>query len=471
MPIYDTQEDDKKVVSNYYDVKVGVAYIKTPYFETPDRIKFEEDAVGNRIQYILHDKKWREVIKISEKNERKEYYIKVPKEEYPNAIPAYRPYFTLPPEMDKFLSKRALIIPNCYFVSIEIDEIIDANHMKFENKQLACFGNGKKAQRYDPLAKNGKGGWVEVDCKCAYSKYYASDNDTEIPNEVAPESDMIKAKRTITRQNKDVEQYLIQGAWRDVVKKLDNKVILKPLSPSCDVRFSVYALYPKIKGLKLIRIQGNGRHYYEKLRRELKEIKKFLKGAGLDIMGQPMQFKVTMEKKDKKGKGVYKYARLSIEFTKSLDQLMEAQSQKKILIASGGAVAEDEEMDLEQQENQTIEDADFESVSEGSEDESLDDDGGEEEEENLEEDSEGEEEPPEEGEQISIQEETKSEVSKLSPNLLETFSKELQEYISIYDERFGRDTAYTAIKDAGIDPVEKNDEAIKILKKRLVTQT
>ena len=323
-----------------YQIKVSPAVIKVPFTDDKTKLKIEKDAVGNDIQYIMHEGSWYEIVHEVHKEykgkKEDHFLIRVDKKTHPKAYPFNSfGFFVLPPELEAVYGKRCKVLTDICFLSNDIDKIFSKiGHAKFDNSALACAGDGKIANRYNPITET----WEKVPCVCGYSRYYSDYTEEELATEFTITPDTPKdLYREIKKFGSDsaFKQVLVQGAWRDIMSRDANGHIqLKPFTdnkPPCDFNFELLFAAPKAPGLHLNKLHSTGLENYKKKKKSIKTYKEILTEFGIGLRTQPMNLVLRIAEAKNKKFGKILYPQVSVEFAQSIMELVKRSAKNTYL--------------------------------------------------------------------------------------------------------------------------------------------
>jgi hypothetical protein len=323
-----------------YQIKVSPAVIKVPFTDDKTKLKVEKDAVGNDIQYIMHEGKWYEIVHEVHKDykgkKEDHFLIRVDKKTHPKAYPFNGfGYFVLPPELEAVYGKRCKVLTDICFLSNEVDKLFSkVGHAKFDNSALACAGDGIKANRYNPVTEM----WEKVPCVCGFSRYYSDYTEEELATEFTITKDTPKELyREIKKFGNDsvFKQVLVQGAWRDIVSKDPNGHIqLKPFTdnkPPCDFNFELLFAAPKAPGLHLNKLHSTGLENYLRIEKSIQTYKEILTEFRISLRTQPMNLVLRLAEGKSKKYGKTIYPQVSVEFAQSIMELVKRSAKNTYL--------------------------------------------------------------------------------------------------------------------------------------------
>jgi len=359
-----------------YQIKVSPAVIKVPITDNPEHYKTVNDAVGNPIQYIMYQGEWREIIAEVHKeykgNKEDHYLIRVDKKKFPQAYPYNKfGHFVLPPTLEAVYGKRCKSLDLICFVSNNVDDILaDNKHIKFEMGKVACMGDGKTANRHNPVT----GTWEKVPCVCAYSRYYKDYTENEVASVIDIKKLGLTAEhhRKITKGTKTVEQVLVQGAWREIKSRELEMITLEPFKDDkapCDFNFNLIFIAPKVPGIHLNKLHSTGIENYLRLKQSIEDIQKTLEKLKISMVMQPMSIVLRIAEKDTKS-GKKLYPKISVEFSQSLETLLK-RSAKETYLETGDAVLALGESKVNTDTGEEYEDIETVDVEEYSEDDNT----------------------------------------------------------------------------------------------------
>lgn len=321
-----------------YQIKISPAVIKVPITDSLET-KIIPDVMDNQIQYVKQNDKWYEIVAEVHKEYKGEkqdhYLIRVDKKEHARAYPFNSfGYFVLPPELEAVYGKRCSVLTDIIFMSNDISYIfVKDNHVKFEFGGISCIGDGEKANRFNPVTEVWDKG---IPCVCGYSRYYKDYTGEELATEV----DIVNAgmtekdNRIIKRGNESVQQVLVQGAWRDVLSRSGAVIKLKPFVDNkapCDFNFEIVFIVPKVPGIHRNKIHSTGIENYLRLKETLVEYQTILRSFGINIATQPMNLVLRVVEKNTKVAGKRKFPQISIEFSRSIMELVNRNSRDTYL--------------------------------------------------------------------------------------------------------------------------------------------
>lgn len=323
-----------------YQIKVSPAVIKVPFTDDKTKLKIEKDAVGNDIQYIMHEGNWYEIVHEVHKDikgkKEDHFLIRVSKKTHPRAYPFNSfGYFVLPPELEAVYGKRCKVLTDICFLSNDIDKLFSmVGHAKFDNSALACAGDGNKANRYNPVTEM----WEKVPCVCGYSRYYTDYTEEELATECTITPDMPKELyREIKKFGSEqvFRQVLVQGAWRDITSKDPNGHIqLKPFTdnkPPCDFNFELLFAALAAPGMHLNKLHSTGLENYLRIQKSIQTYKEILAEFGIGLRTQPMKIVLRIVEAKSKKHGKTLYPQISVEFAQSIMELVKRSAKNTYL--------------------------------------------------------------------------------------------------------------------------------------------